>query len=236
MESVNLCIDIGNTSTKAAVFSSNHILEYFKPFTLDDLKNLRQKYRLNILTSRSGSNPQLEQELREEEFVSHLTSIPLTLNYDTPHTLGRDRISNAVGAYMLDPKASWLVIDLGTCLTMDFVADGAFNGGLISPGVQMRFSAMNHYTEGLPLAEVDYDVVFPGKTTEDSLQVGVCQSIGYEMLGYIRQLNNNIKDLKIVDCSSREIVFDKVVKNEIFARPKLVLEGLNQILNYNAQE
>lgn len=236
MESLNLCIDIGNTVTKAAVFSNNQLLEYFEPFTVDKLEILRRKYHLTILTTRSGSNHELEKELKAEEYISHLIDLPIEIEYDTPATLGRDRISAAVGAYMMDPKASWLVIDLGTCLTMDLLANGIFQGGLISPGVQMRLLAMNHYTADLPIVDMNYEVSFPGKTTEESLQVGVCQSIQYEILGYIRQLNNKIKDLKIVDCSSHNIGFDKEVKNEIFARPKLVLEGLHHILTYNAQE
>ncbi|MGB0850461.1 MAG: type III pantothenate kinase [Bacteroidia bacterium] len=233
---MNLCIDIGNTSTKASLFKDGKELRYMKPFTLADLSEIRENANVRILVSRSGRDEEIESKLKTMDFLSHLTSIPIDIDYKTPETLGRDRIATGVGAYMLDEDATWLIIDLGTCLTMDLVEDGVFRGGLISPGVDMRLRAMNHFTAGLPYVDMDYDQKFPGKSTKESLQVGVCQSIGYEINGYIRQLNSQYDNLKIVDCSSQNIFFDKEVKNEIFARPKLVVEGLNHILEYNVKK
>lgn len=235
MGKMNLCIDIGNTSTKAAVYKEGELLHYHKPFDSEQLKAYR-KQGVNVLVSASGKNPELEKHLAAQEYLSHSTPIPIGLDYDTPHTLGRDRIATAVGAYVIDADATWVIIDLGTCLTLDLLHSGVFKGGLISPGVQMRFAAMNKFTAGLPLVEQNYNVTFPGKSTEQSLQVGVCQSIGYEIDGYIRQLNIVYDEVKIVDCSSIKLSFGKEVKNEIFARPKLVVEGLNHILEYNAQK
>jgi type III pantothenate kinase len=237
MGNMNLCIDIGNTSTKAAVFRNGKEVSYFKPFEVSDLVGLKEKYRdLSILSSISGSNPKLEKELKLSEVLTHETSLPIFLDYKTPETLGRDRIAAAVGAHYIDKKSNWIIVDLGTCLTLDVLVDGVFLGGLISPGVQMRFKAMNQFTAGLPLANQNYTTGFPGKSTIESLQVGVCKSVIYEINGYIRQLNEQYSDLKIVDCSSQNILFDKEVKNEIFARPKLVVEGLSHILDYNADK
>ncbi len=232
---MNLCIDIGNTSTKAAVYQNGQLQHYHKPFIAKQLLAYRNQ-GANVLVSASGKNEEIEKHLAANEYLTHQTPLPIKLDYDTPHTLGRDRIATAVGAYALDSAATWAIIDLGTCLTLDVLQQGTFHGGLIAPGVQMRFRAMHDYTAGLPLVQQNYDISFPGKSTEQSLQVGVCQSIGYEIEGYIRQLNEQYSDLKIVDCSSMKLGFGKEVKNEIFARPKLVVEGLNYILEYNAQK
>ena len=94
---------------------------------------------------------------------------------------------------------------------------------------------MHEFTSALPLVEMDYQTQFPGKTTEESMQAGVCRSVMYELEGYIRQMNALYPDLKIVDCSAIKLDFDKVLKNEIFARQKLVVEGLNNIIEYNAK-
>lgn len=236
MDKINLCIDIGNTSTKAALFSENKEVDFIKPFSANHLVELRKQYELNILVSKTGANSELESMLEESHFLTHHTPIPIQLDYATPHTLGRDRIATAVGAYYMNREAAWLIIDLGTCLTIDILADGVFRGGLISPGVQMRFQAMHEFTAGLPLVKGDYTTSFPGKTTEESMQVGVSTSIGYEIDGYIREVNKQFDRVNIVDCSSRNIDFAFEVKNEIFARPKLVLEGLNQIIEYNAKK
>ncbi len=238
---MNLCIDIGNTSTKAALYQDGQEVRYLKPFALDIYKELEKEVNLqHVLVCKSGENKALEAyiiETRgESAFLNPETKLPISLNYNTPHTLGRDRIATAVAAHYLDKEAIWLVIDLGTCLTLDLVNQGCFEGGLISPGVNLRLMAMNQFTASLPLVEYDYNVTFPGKNTAESMQVGVCRGIEYEINGHIGQLNARFGHFKVVDCSSIKLHFVKEVKNKIFARPKLVLEGLNHIIEYNAKK
>lgn len=236
MDTINLCIDIGNTSTKAAIYKNGKEVEYIKPFAAAHFQKLVHTYSPRILVSKTGSNPDLEVLLSKEHFLSDTTLLPIELDYKTPHTLGRDRIAAAVGAFSLQPNVPWLIIDLGTCLTIDLLASATFSGGLISPGVQMRFKAMHEFTAGLPLVQMDYMATFPGQSTAESMQVGVCQGIAYEIKGYVNQMNTRFDDLHIVDCSSVNIHFDKEVKNKIFARQNLVLEGLNYIIQYNAKK
>jgi len=238
---MNLCIDIGNTSTKAALYQDSQEIRYLKPFSLDTYKELEKEFNLlQVLVCKTGDNVELEAYILETKgesvFLNQETKLPISLNYKTPHTLGRDRIATAVAAHYLDKEATWLVIDLGTCLTLDLVNKESFEGGLISPGVNMRLKAMSQFTAQLPLVEFDYNVTFPGKNTEESLQVGVCQGVEYEINGHIGQLNVRFEHLKVVDCSSIQLHFVKEVKNKIFARPKLVLEGLNHIIEYNAKK
>jgi len=236
MDTVNLCIDIGNTSTKAALYRGVKEMEYMKPFTAELFKELVSKYSPTILVSKTGSNPELEALLQYSDYLDHNTPLPIKIDYNTPNTLGRDRIAATVGAFALQKDVSWLILDLGTCLTIDLLTDNTFRGGLITPGVQMRFRAMDEFTAGLPLVTMNYDLAFPGKSTKESMQVGVCQGITYEINGYINQMNTLHEDLHVVDCSSVNIHFGKEVKNKIFARQKLVLEGLNHIILYNAKK
>lgn len=236
MDTINLCIDIGNTSTKAALYRGGEEMEYMKPFTSELFKELVSRYSPRVLVSKSGSNPELEDLLQDADYLDHNTPLPIQVDYETPDTLGRDRIAAAVGAYALQKDVSWLILDLGTCLTIDLLADNTFCGGLIAPGVQMRFRAMDEFTAGLPLVNLDYNVAFPGKSTTESMQIGVCQGIVYEINGYVNQMNTVHEDLQIVDCSSENIHFGKEVKNKIFARQNLVLEGLNYIIQYNAKK
>lgn len=79
------------------------------------------------------------------------TSLPIGLRYDTPHTLGPDRIADAAGASLLFPGSAALIADAGTCLTLDLLAADCFLGGNISPGLQMRLQAMHAFTASLPL-------------------------------------------------------------------------------------
>ena len=76
-------------------------------------------------------------ELSKYKKVLHFKQnlkIPLKLNYRDKNKLGKDRIAAMVGARKLFPTKNLLVIDIGTCITMDVLTnDGTFLGGRISP-------------------------------------------------------------------------------------------------------
>ncbi|MCK7539445.1 MAG: type III pantothenate kinase [Marinilabiliales bacterium] len=59
------------------------------------------------------------------------------INYQTPDTLGVDRLAATAGAMLHHPGASLLVIDAGSALTIDVMADETYLGGSISPGLSM---------------------------------------------------------------------------------------------------
>jgi len=81
-------------------------------------------------------------------------ALPITLKYETPETLGTDRLAAALAATVFFPGENTLVINAGTCLTTDFVTDKSeYIGGSIAPGLRMRLRAMHHFTGRLPLIE-----------------------------------------------------------------------------------
>lgn len=57
-------------------------------------------------------------------------ALPIRLGYDTPQTLGIDRIAGCVAAAFLFPGKDILVVDMGTAITFDFMnGEGVFLGG-----------------------------------------------------------------------------------------------------------
>lgn len=74
--------------------------------------------------------------------MSPLTPVPIGIDYDTPHTLGTDRIAAAVGAVEVYGAGDMLIVDMGTAITFDFVEGGVFRGGNISLGVRFAFSGV----------------------------------------------------------------------------------------------
>ena len=79
-------------------------------------------------------------------------SYPFKLQYKTPLTLGNDRLALAAAATLLYPKSNKIIIDVGTCITIDFIdCNDNFFGGSISPGIDMRYKSLNNYTANLPL-------------------------------------------------------------------------------------
>ncbi len=158
---MNLCIDIGNTRTKLAVFDAAQLVqkETLESLDLSTIKSLayNQKIENVILSSVAEIPDEVEVFLKNDFFYLQLTTetpLPITIHYKTPQTLGKDRIAAAAGAFGLFPGENCLVIDAGTCITADILnAAGAFLGGNISPGLSMRLKAMHHFTARLPLVK-----------------------------------------------------------------------------------
>jgi type III pantothenate kinase len=194
---MNLTIDIGNTRTKTALFSNNELLEtaIWLNWSLVELKKLLadKKEVTKVILSATGKIPadgMVEYLEQNYTFIllSDITPLPIKNEYRTPHTLGKDRIASAVGASVLHPNTSCLVIDAGTCVTYDFLQDGtAYIGGLITPGYKMRLQAMNHFTARLPLVEKEEnsEVDIVGNDTKTSLLAGAEMGLVAEIMGII---------------------------------------------------
>ena len=170
------------------------------------------------------------------------TPLPIRNSYDTPATLGTDRIAAGVGAMALFPGRDCLVLDLGTCLTADFISrEGVFKGGLITPGVQMRLRAMHEQTTRLPLVDLPSDwsgLAWPSLTatsTRQAILSGVLNGLLLEMNGIIDAYRQEWPDTVVLTCGGDMPTFESRLKPPIFAVPNLVLTGLNRILRYNVQ-
>jgi type III pantothenate kinase len=158
-------------------------------------------------------------------------------HYRTPDTLGADRLAAVIGAKTLFPGKNNLVISGGTCITYDWVdAGGNYFGGSISPGLNMRYKALNYYTDGLPLINADksFDGEY-GNDTASAIRSGVQNGIKYELMGFIESYKKEGDELNIVLSGGDSIFFDTLLKNSIFApcvkiEPLLVLKGLNAVL------
>lgn len=239
----DLAIDIGNTRTKLGVF---HKDELIKDYTIPN-EDIAQNYMLladldirEIIIS--TVNDEAEAELKLEQFkfpvlrLSHKTPLPFQLNYQSPETLGKDRIALVAAAHKLFPNQNCLAIDAGTCITYDFLTEkNQYLGGAISPGIQLRLRAMNQFTNKLPLLNWT-DQVRPesiGNTTITSMLSGVVNGLLAEIKGFIEDYKRQYPALKIVLTGGDANFFEKELKNGIFADPNLVLIGLHEILKFN---
>ncbi|HCY00229.1 MAG TPA: pantothenate kinase, partial [Bacteroidales bacterium] len=161
-------------------------------------------------------------------------SIPLKNRYKTPATLGTDRLALAVAASSIYPNSNLLIIDSGSAITYDIVTEhGEYIGGAISPGIEMRFKALNAYTVKLPLLAIDNNFPLIGTTTKESMLSGVLNGALNEVDGYIQDVSKDYSTLKVVFTGGNANFFDKKLKNTIFVHPNLLIFGLNRILNYN---
>jgi type III pantothenate kinase len=166
--------------------------------------------------------------------LSEKTNVPIINKYKTPNTLGKDRLAAVVGASFLFPKKDILIFDAGTCLTIDFVnARKEYLGGRISPGIEMRYKALNTFTDKLPLVQQAKISTIIGDDTNSSIVSGVQQGVLAEVKSIISDYKSQNFDIITVVTGGDCFFFEKELKNSIFANPHLVLVGLNEILDYN---
>lgn len=239
---MNLIIDVGNTRVKSAVFENDMIVEvcvFDTEYFLSEIRKKIKKYHIAqaILSNVAAISNETIEKLRKIIAVIELTahtSVPFTNLYETPKTLGVDRIALAAAAISLYPKKNVLVIDAGTCITFDFVtAKKEYLGGAISPGIQMRFEALHHFTANLPLLDKRELESFIGANTKKSMNSGVVNGIINEIEGVIHQYTKKYTDLTVVLTGGDTNFLAKQLKSSIFANQNFLLNGLNEILIFN---
>ena len=246
---MNLVIDIGNTLSKTALFSGDELASFssFEKLTVGELKGLIEKnpaVKNVILCSVTDHDKSIDAFLKNgHRFVelTHQTKLPFLNLYSSPETLGRDRLACAVGANSLFRNQDVLSVDAGTCIKYDFVnAKNEYLGGGISPGIEMRFRALNNFTGKLPLVSYRYFDKLIGENTDESILSGVMNGAAEEVRGIVQRYRAQYPGLKVVFTGGYLKFFERIFnishteKSSIFADPFLVLKGLNQILNFNS--
>ena len=242
---MNLVIDIGNNYFKLAVFSDEtllfnesgkttaleeSILELIKDFPMvkfaliSNVSNISDSTIKKILWSK---------EIKIFHFASSL-KLPFTVKYKTIETLGNDRLALVAAAVKLYPNSNNLIIDAGTCLTADFISDkNIYFGGMISPGIEMRYKSLKNYTARLPKLKKSNNFKFPADSTSGSMHAGVVGGVLNEISGFTKQLINKYKNVNIILTGGDAEFLSKTLKITIFANQNFILEGLNSILNLN---
>lgn len=238
----NLIIDIGNSRTKYGLFLGDDLQSQgvFSDDPTIDLQHLAYNQKVkNIIISSTGIEAESIRKTFATDFrtlvLDHETPLPFRVDYETPETLGRDRLAAVAGAQHLFPGQTCLVVDAGTCITYDLLtADGVHLGGNIAPGIRMRLQAMHTFTARLPEIEAGAWSDLVGKSTETALRNGAQWGVRFELEGYIREWEARFPHLRVIVTGGDALFFEKILKREIFVNSHLVLIGLNQILKYNA--
>jgi type III pantothenate kinase len=243
---MNLVIDIGNTRIRAATFEGAELIHS----TIDDsqgtevlnfLKTINKKFKrciISAVTEIPKKFKALEKYLETKPLIlDDTTLVPFTNRYATKKTLGKDRIAAVAGASFLYSGKNILIIDAGTAITYDFITEKKeYLGGNISPGLTMRFKALNIYTAHLPLIDASDKFGLLGNNTMMAIRNGVQNGLVYELNAYIETFNNKYDNLVVILTGGDAYFFENKLKKTIFVVSNLTLIGLNIILQYNAKK
>ena len=227
-----LVIDAGNTRIKVAVFEQDTLIHQFA------CDNTEDEMFLEVIRN-NQSNPAIISSVLSVDatellhnLIPHAVlftaklNLPITVAYETPSTLGVDRLANAIAANHLS-NSNALVIDLGTCIKYDCITEkGIYLGGAISPGIRQRYEAMHQFTGKLPLVTDFFKAPELASNTLDALRSGVMNGIKHEIDGFITYYKAEFPQLTIFLTGGDHLHFDMGSKSGIFADENLTLKGL----------
>lgn len=234
-----LIIDAGNTRLKIGVFVDSELVDIYRIgyAEIDSFHALVKRMKSTKLFISSVLSESQNQDIFEAYspiFLSETSILPFTNLYHSSETLGKDRMANA--AYMANhrPNSNGVVIDLGTCIKFDFLNHkNEYHGGSISPGLEMRYKALNHFTGKLPLLS-HAESAYLGQDTRGSILAGVGQGIQGEINYFISRYEADYKDLTFFVTGGDSKYFEFPSKSSIFAVENLTLLGLFYLYQLNA--
>lgn len=240
---MNLIVDIGNTATKLAIYEGGKktVLSRMNEVSCEELEQIISGHAIGraIVSSVRELQPFItDLLLRDIPFVhvlSHRSALPFKIEYETKESLGSDRIAAVAGAWWSFNPVDMLIIDAGTAITYDFLSGDIYKGGNISPGINIRFRALNEFTERLPLVERREEFSFPGRNTADAIRAGVVRGVVYEINEYIRTFKKEHKHIKVIITGGDGVFLMKLISHKTSYMPDIVTDGLNYILEYNAK-
>jgi type III pantothenate kinase len=242
---MNLIFVIGNTSTKIALFKGHKKITALRTrqFHCNQLEKIFEPYLKNIdkaIVSTVRDTPEFVIDLATHgipyvHVLSHKTQLPFKIEYETPETLGSDRIAALAGAVMHFPGKKVLIIDAGSAITFDYIAGKAFKGGNISPGLSMRFKALHRFTGKLPLVVTTEKFKPLGTNTTGAVTAGVIIGVIFEINQYIRTFEEKQSGIEVILTGGDAGYLKSRIKHKVTYMPDIVIDGLNYILEYNAK-
>ncbi len=247
-----LAIDIGNTNITLGIFENESILETFRLPSNKELPReeyevlfhtLLKKYKIQDCIIASVVEELNKTIKKAIDNIFHIDSILLNdklnfgikLKLKNPKEAGADRIANACGAYVLYSKPA-IIVDLGTATTFDIINnDGDFVGGVIMPGLNLQFRALNNSTSKLPRIEADTVDKAIGNNTVDAILSGVIRGSACAIEGLITQCEKELGEKAVIIATGgySGLIAKYMTRPFDFVNPYLTLEGLRFLYELN---
>jgi len=241
-----LACDIGNTNIKAGIFKDDRLAEFYFLKGVTNLIDVINENKLRDIVISSvvpSKSLDLFNILHNQNInpiiINKNSSFNLKIDYNSPETLGIDRICSAEGAYYLysrkmEFKKGQIIIsiDLGTATTLNVIKyPGIFGGGIIAPGTDMMFKSLKNDTAQLPhVTGKEYKDII-GRTTNESIASGVMHSAAGLIERSIRLIktDTNAEEVYIYITGGNFENIKRFLKFEYVYEKALVLYGIYAI-------
>lgn len=255
-----ICLDVGNTNIKYALFEGEKFVLSFRVAT--EQKKTSDEYGgqlISILNNNgikvsdikggiiSSVVPPLDYTL-ERMCLNYLKIKPLllepglktglNLKVDNAKEVGADRVVNNVSA-VRKYGAPLIVIDFGTATTFNVVDEKSrFIGGVIAPGIKGSLDSLVNGTAKLPRVEIERPEKVIGTNTVTNMQSGIV----FGFAGLVEYIVKKIK--KEMKCDNVKTIatggFSEVIAKEVscidYVDKLLTLEGLKYLYYLNSTE
>ena len=194
------------------------IISSVVPQSIFNLKNLSRRY-LNVEPLVIGDNVEL--------------GIPVRIT--KPSEAGADRLVNAIGAH-LKYSGDLIVIDSGTATTFDVIAaDGAFEGGVIAPGINLSLQALHEAAAMLPRIAIQKPDRVIGKDTVSNMQSGVFWGYVSLIEGMVARMKAEwAKPMTVIGTGGVASLFEGATDSIDHFDADLTIRGLLEIWRRNA--
>jgi type III pantothenate kinase len=193
------------------------IISSVVPQSIFNLRNLSRRY-LHVEPLVVGDNVDL--------------GIPVRIL--KPSEAGADRLVNAIGAHLIYP-GDLIIIDSGTATTFDVVAaDGAFEGGVIAPGINLSLQALHEAAAMLPRIAIQRPDKVIGKDTVSNMQSGVFWGYVALIEGLVARIKAEWgKPMTVIGTGGVASLFEGATSSIDRFDPDLTIRGLLEIWRRN---
>ncbi|EDP76631.1 type III pantothenate kinase [Hydrogenivirga sp. 128-5-R1-1] len=193
-----LTLDVGNTTVDACVFEGD------KPKPMGRLPHgklgeLAGDYDLVVVSSvKESLNEEIMKVFGDRVRFVKVSDVPIEIDYETPETLGVDRVLFAYGVNDQISEDAVLVM-AGTALVVDLLLDGVFRGGFITAGLGLKLKALSEKAEGLPDVKPERLETLLGKGTRECILGGTyLESLSFIKVTAERWVHEFKRELPIV--------------------------------------
>lgn len=231
-----LFVDIGNSATKVAFRSGKDWTVRSYKSVMDATNQINNHpypvYHI-VICSVKGKVKSVFESKVESHLIKSITVNdikPELIDYETPETLGMDRYLACYGA-QINSNNAVVVIDAGSACTIDYMDEhGIFKGGIIMPGLSSIRTIFKDTAPELPEVGLSFPAHFPGKSTHESLELGLIVFYVDGLLKMLERYTNNYGAYDLVICGGDAETVNQLIGNIGEVKSNVLFEGMEKLI------